>query len=453
MAWGAPPIKAGPAGKTGGFGYKVPGALRGAKPNAGPRQSAIAHHMGAPKAPVSHPKAAAKPKAAPRPPKPAGAPKSIGNLNQGDVHNRAVTLSRLERNASLAPLQTQATEIKGNEAGVQANYAKLVGGENEQFQKIGEQQAASAKTFQNQMAENALQQGKAIETAGQTGASMTGGYASPELRAQLLGEAQLAGQQGGAGNQFAQNVATTGAANIANMRGAAALNALGGSQAVSNVFQKQLGANQQAQQGVLAKVGPRAAELEEKIGQANFADQAAKAKLASEGVKLNLAAEKNKLYGKSIEGANFARRADAESKRAATKLGFAKLEGDERQRKINNQINSGKLRVSELSAQDKSAYDKWKQSQPGSVALSASAIKFVDGVAKAESYARAHVTHPKHGHEEVENVRKELRGKNISADEISAALNKLVYGHVGPGDAKRAKALGITKATNPSWFG
>jgi hypothetical protein len=185
-----------------------------------------------------------------------------------------VTQARLERNAALQPLQTQGAQIQANEQGAQAAYAKLQGSENEQLQKLGAQQEASAKTLQNQMAENALQQGKAIETTGQTQASMTGGYVSPELRSQLLSQSQLAGQTGGAGNQFAQNLAQAGATNLAEMRGSASLKALGGSQNLTNFFQKQQQGVQQNEQGVLAKVAPRALEIEGNLGKEQFTRKA-----------------------------------------------------------------------------------------------------------------------------------------------------------------------------------
>ncbi len=291
-----------------GFGLNLPPAVkaaigRGAKPNAGPRQSAIAHHMGAPKQrpakPVAKPKAAAPPKAAPRPAAKGlgSSQKAIGELNQGDVVNRARTEARLARNQELVPLKAQAAEIKGNEQGVQQRYGQLVGAQNTQLEKLQQGQEASAKTFQNQMAENALTQGKAIETAGQTQASMTGGYVSPELRAQQALSSQQAAGQGGAGSAFAQQVAAGGANEIAQMRAAASLSALGGSQAVSNTFQKQLAQNQTAQQGVFAKTGLREVEGRTKLEQANFADQAAKAKLGSEGIKLQQAGAKIRQAG------------------------------------------------------------------------------------------------------------------------------------------------------------
>ncbi len=439
-----------------GFGPNLPPAIRaGGKPNAGPRQSAIAHHMGAPKqqqhvaskAPAGHPKPAAKPKAAPRPPKIGSGQKEIGTLNPGDVVNQSVTRARQERNVALAPLQSQANEIKGNEQGVQQRYGQLQGAQNTQLEKIQQGQEASAKTFQNQMAENALTQGKAIETAGQTQASMTGGYVSPELRAQQALSSQQAAGQGGAGSTFAQSVAASGASEIGQMRAAASLSALGGNQQIAGFFQKQLAANQAAQQGVIGKVGPRTTELEEKIGQTNYTDQLAKAKLASEGVKLNQAQQKINLYGKSIAGANKARAADAAYKQLEGKLKIAGLEGTERQRKIENGINSGKLKVSELSQQDKSAYDKWKQSQPGgSTTYSpATAAKFQSDVGKVASKIVTLTEGKTHNQTELNAAWKKLREEGIDDHVIHAAINKVRYNKFGPRDQAYMKSIGAER--------
>ncbi len=424
----------------------LPPAIRaGGKPNAGPRQSAIAHHMGAPRAaskPAGKPKAAAPPKAAPKPvAKGLGSSqKAIGNLNYGDVVNRATTLARGERNVALAPLKAQATEIGANEQGVQQRYGQLQGAQNTQLEKIQQGQEASAKTFQNQMAENALTQGKAIETAGQTQASMTGGFVSPELRAQQALSSQQAAGQGGAGSAFAQSVAAGGANEIAQMRAAASLSALGGSQNITGVFQKQLAANQQAQQGVLGKVGPRTTELEEKIGQTNFADQAAKAKLAHENIKIGQAGAKIRQTGElgrernRVSGANAALGARTSRENAQE--------------------------AAATSRQNKQADLVYKETHPTGTSKGrpkapspAEGRKYMGNVSKAEAIAHQQGitsgTKPKR----LTEVRKYLQGLGYTGDEVSAAMNLAYYGVLGPKDRETAeKGYGLTKKMRPNWF-
>jgi hypothetical protein len=372
--------------------------------------------------------------------KPGGQPAPGGfNLetaNQGDIHNRAVTQTRLERNAALQPYQAQGAQIQANEAGAQQAYAKLQGSENEQLAKLGTQQEASAKTLQNQMAENALQQGKAIETTGQTQASMTGGYVSPELRSQLLSQSQLAGQTGGAGNQFAQNLAQAGATNLAEMRGTASLKALGGSQNLTNFFQKQQQGVQQNEQGVLAKVAPRALEIEGNLGKEQYTRRATQAALE----------------GKSL----------AQAQKGKETL--ARLRTTERGQNITREGHEMTAQTAREGHQQK----LWEHTHPTGKATGRkgsgkpekspeSATKFMHEVSGAEAAGRQVFAQSGkkslYNRKRQEQVRHYLAGRGASGDVISATLNMLVYGKLGKKDRQTAKAYGvIPEKAPPGWF-
>lgn len=272
-----------------------PAAAKGPKV----RMTAAAQHLGAPRAaPQRAPRAPQRaPRAAPRPPKVGSGQKPLGTLNPGDIHNVAVTQGRLAQRAELAPLQSQAQEIRGNEQGASQAYGKLVSASEPVFQGIIQNMGASAKTAENTAAEAALQAPKAVETAGQSQASMTAGYASPELRSELLNEAQQAGANAGSRSLAAQNIAQGGQNLIEEMRGAAALKALGGGQNITNTFQKQLVTNENAQRNAITKSAGRVPEIEQKLGQQNFADALTKAKLANEGIKIGQAGAKIRQTG------------------------------------------------------------------------------------------------------------------------------------------------------------
>ncbi len=261
-----------------GFGPNLPPAVKAGIKAAGQphiRQSAAAQHLGAPQKPPRAPQRAPKAQMRARPPAKIGSgQKAIGTLNPGDIHNIAVTQSRLARNAELAPLKAQAGEIQANEQGATQAYGKLVGAGNEQLGQISTNVGNSAKTAENAAAEQALNTPKAIETSGQSQASMTAGYMTPELRAELGAEAQQAGSSAGARASAAQNIAQEGSNLVEQIRAAASLKALGGQQNITGAFQKQAKANQIAQQAAIAKTGSRQAEIESKLGQQNFTDRA-----------------------------------------------------------------------------------------------------------------------------------------------------------------------------------
>jgi len=416
----------------------------GPKPNAGPRQSAVAGHLGAPKAqskakppakPASHPQGVSKPQGF-----------QLGQLpNKGQIHNEAVTQARLERRALLSPLEGQQRQIQANEASAQQQYGKLLGAENEQFQKLGEGAAVSAKTFENNAAEQALQQAKAIETTGQTQATMTGGYASPELRAQLAAGTQDIASQAGAQSQFAQNLATAGQNEIAQMRGAAALKGLGGSQALTNAFQKQSAKVGEEIGATNAKTAGLQSKIQNELAQRYFTDYATNQKLASEGVKLGLA--------KAATGSKIRHeQADAEYKRLESRWKIAGLEGTERQRAIDNGIKTGKLKVSELSAADKAKYDAYKEGLEPATKPNAEATKYINQVAGVESAIRAKLGKNLHNHAAQEKVRQELREQNVSSEAISAGFNLVQYGRLGPNDRKNAESHGVNKKNKSNWF-
>jgi hypothetical protein len=210
--------------------------------------------------------------------------------------------------SELSPLKGEQREIGQGELGAAERYQSYSQTANNLLANLGQNQEASAKTFENQAADSALQAGKAVETAGQNQASMTGGYVSPELKAQLNAEANQAVGAGAAGNTFAQSSAQAGQNLMSGIRGAAALRAVEGQQKMTGYFQKQAAKVGEAENARVAKVGADEAKFNQSLSEENFRDYAAQQKLANEGIKLNVtaAADKSKAAHEEAENKKYA---------------------------------------------------------------------------------------------------------------------------------------------------
>jgi hypothetical protein len=275
-------------------GVAVPSPVK--TPVAPGRKAAAVVALGGPKGVTRAPKAdvnARMPKAAKAPTKMPGqakagkAPKATpakptrtvfnpveGVLGSKEIRNISHTMAQEVLKAELEPLKSEAKEVANNETGASQRYSQYSTAANNLLAGVAGSQEASAKTFENQAADNALQAGKAIETSGQTQASMTGGYVSPELRAQLNAEAAREVGAGAAGNTFAQNTAQAGQNLVAGLRGAAALRAVEGQGKITGYFQKEANKIGEAENTRIAKVGADQAKDETELGQKNVTDYA-----------------------------------------------------------------------------------------------------------------------------------------------------------------------------------
>jgi hypothetical protein len=261
---------------------------------AGLRQSAAAVALGAPKgvtkaAPAKLPKVAVKapaklpagkapakaPAKAPSYPKVPKAPSypevpNYGNGLHSEPEKLALQKSYEQRlaEAELTPLREEQASITANEQGASQRYGAQQTGVNELLTNLAKAQEGSAKTFENQAAENALQQGKAIETTGQQQATATGGYVAPELKAELNAEAQREAGAGAAGNTFAQNSAQAGGNLLAGIRASAALRATEGQSKIAGTFGKQSQKVTEAENRVIPKVALAGANYSQKNAEA-----------------------------------------------------------------------------------------------------------------------------------------------------------------------------------------
>jgi hypothetical protein len=208
---------------------------------------------------------------------------SEGSLNEGQIKQIANNEAKQVMNAELSPLKGEAKEIQGNELGASERFQSDAGAANSLLSSVGQQQEASAKTAENQAADNALSQGKSIETSGQQQASMTAGYMSPELRAELNAEGTREAGVGAAGNTFAQNSAQAGSNLTAGIRGAAALRAVEGQQKVTGYFQKEGNKVQEDEGRTIAKKGADQASYEQDIAKENEKAYATNAALGLKG--------------------------------------------------------------------------------------------------------------------------------------------------------------------------
>ena len=288
------------------FGAVLPPAFR-----AGARQSAAARNLGAPKGVTKAPapKAAAKTvsKAPPRATKAAvsrpAAPRKSGGgeslnlveLSPAQTAHRALKGAQATEKAESEPYQRLLSEIHGQEGTASKAEAGYGATAQNTLASIQQGQEASAKTFENQAAENALQQGKSIETSGQNQATLTGGYIAPELRAQLNAEATGAKEAGATGNSFAQNSAQAGGNLIAGLRAAAVQrNQEGLTRGIPNAFAKEAEKVNEKLGTVVGKVASNSVKNREALEKQQYNERATNEKLQHEGVKLSQEGEYKK---------------------------------------------------------------------------------------------------------------------------------------------------------------
>jgi hypothetical protein len=427
-----PQAKALPKAAPGRFLNKASGRMETKQAMSKYRAPAAAKALGkAPQGPA--------PRTQPSGPAHAGPPLSPLEMNPAQLHAYNTTQVKQNVQAELVPFRQRTGEINNEEA----TAAKRYGGYGEATQSIlgGIQQGqqASAKTASNEAAESALRASKAIETAGQTSAQQNAGYVDPQLKAALgnqtanvtaTSQAHEAGTQ--AQNQNEANF-------LANVRAAAAQRVTEGQGGIASTYGKQRGEVGTQEKQALARMPGQISKLDAEGLNTKFNQNAVRAKLESEGVKLGIA--KQALGQKAGEAA---------AKNATSRANAALAAGTSR---ANNE------RTTEVSRLNNAANLTYKEAHPpGSkptapkVPSPASAQKYISEVGAAEAKARLWLGNQKFDATKQKETREALARAGATGDQISAALNLVVYGRLGPNDQNAAGAYGDVRKLKPAWF-
>jgi hypothetical protein len=269
---------------------------------------------------------------------------NYGSNTPQEIHQIAKNAAQETLKAELAPLKSEGREVAQNEQGASQRYQQYSGAANQLLGGVAEQQAASAKTYENQAADNALQAGKAVETSGQTQASMTGGFVSPELRAQLNAEASRESAAGASGNTLAQNIGQAGQNLVSGIRSAAALRAVEGQGKITGYFQKEANKIGEAENSRIAKVGADQEAYESKDEGENVK---ARENLASLGLKTQETANKTakvpgEIANKAAETQKFQveiPQREADTRKVQAEMGKIKAAGQ----KVEQEVREGKV--------------------------------------------------------------------------------------------------------------
>jgi hypothetical protein len=428
--------KAQPGSKGVGKPAKMPGLHPG--PNSAKNSAALDVKADLAESRRAQAKAPARAPAAPRPYNPQTA-------NAGEMERHFTGVVNKNTQAELGPFRQRQGEITNTEGTV----SKAYGGYGEQFQNqmgnLQTQAQGNAKTFENHVAESTLQATKGIETTGQNAITANAGYLDPQLRAALsnqssniaaTGQAQLGAAQ--AQGQGMQNYLTA-------LRGAAGARVLEGQRGIATTYGKQRGEvgakenqliarkpgeiSRLTEQGMKTQFNQRAAEqgLGIKLGTLGVAQQNAQTKAADAAAKARGAAEGHKLTerGQNITAENYKKTDEYR------KAGLAEKE-----------------RVDASNAQ----YKRFQESHGGKGPSAKEANTYAANISKAEGIARQLLGTEPRSKTKQASVRAELIKKGASADTVSAALNLVAYGRLGPIDQQVAKNYGLTPQMRPQWF-
>lgn len=380
-----------------------------------------------------------------------------GTLNTQQLQTLARNTAQSQQKAELAPLQNQAREIQGNEAGVQQRFQQYGQAQDAQLGAIAQSAEASAKTAQNNAAELALKSGQAVEGTGQSQSALTDGYIAPELKAEINAEGARAASSGATGTSLAAQGAQNENNFMANLRATAAAKVTEGAKGISSLYGKQLGENQAKQGEAAAKLAPNEAKLLTELGQKQFADVSVQNKQKLEagykGAEIALGQQKVK----ATEQGQKSTRETAREKAILTARGLNIKEG---QQGFNEWATREKLAVSKLSAADKSRYDE-AQVRIKNAAASGKSANPKEGrtyegkLSTAESIAKGILGSVNQGRGNAQlqqKAREELRAKGASSDVIAAALNLAVYHRLSTADQAAAISYGLTPNLRPGWF-
>ena len=165
----------------------------------------------------------------------------------------ASNITKENDEAVLAPLRQQSKEITGAEGTALTRFGQM-GAAGQQVQAgLQQGEEASAKTAENQAAENALSASKAIEGTGQSAADQTAGYVDPQVQAALTSAQTQTAGVGGAAAQFQQAMGVSGANEMSALRAAAAQRVVEGAQRIGEGYAASQAKGANEEDKVLAK--------------------------------------------------------------------------------------------------------------------------------------------------------------------------------------------------------
>lgn len=334
MAWGVRQLGAAQAlgaPKGVGHGPLGVGAKPGQKPgtklpmapqknNPAPKHNANPHHGVPGQGQHAHPG-------------PTGGGESLPlvQLSQPQLQHRALKLAQAQGRQELAPLQNQARELSATEQAAQNRFKGYAETQQANLASLGQQAEASAKTAQNQAADNALKAGQAIETSGQAQAGLTGGYLSPELRAELQAEGQRAAGTGAAGKSLAEQSGQNEINLLGNMRAAAVAKATEGSSQIASQYGRALRENATKQGEIPGRVSNNVGKLATELEGKQFNQKATEAGL---GIKTTTLAQKAKETAAKLRtterGQNFGRMNAQEKARVTREVSKERTASSER---------------------------------------------------------------------------------------------------------------------------
>lgn len=461
---------------------QVPGVKMGPM---GIRAAAGARAVGAPKA---APKGVTKGPKVRTPPAKTAAPTkatpvkaagfNYGNMTPAEATRYITGQVGAETKANLAPLKARQNEIGQTEGAVANRYQgygeALTGGPRVPVGSsilggIAGTAEQSAKTFQNNVAEEALRASKGVETAGQNALTASAGYMDPQLRATLGNQMGNINATGTAANQAAGAMGANEQNFLTNIRAAAAQRVTEGQRGIAGVYGKQRGEVQGKEQQLLARQPGAITKGVEGLLQRQFANRAAEAKLASENIKIG-----SKLQ---TEGTTRARNRAAVNKSEAERLmKETTLPADLAQKSADTMQKRNDATYKLLTAEDKTRYDnaqieykKYLERSKGTAGGGAPALskteaaKYLTGVQYALGVAQGEFRAAQKANPKVSKARliqavrekiqagraKTLAGKTLPANTLSGALNILEYGTLGPQEKTEARAA---SGVNAAWF-
>ncbi len=334
--------------------------------------------------------------------------------------------------AELQPFKARGQEIQGTEQTV----AKRYGGIGEQTQgtltNLVGQSEAGAKTAENQAAEATLAANKAIESTGQTNQTLNAGYLDSQVRAaQEAAKANVAGI-GASAQAGAQARGQGEEAFMRELRGVASQRALEGQGNIASLYGKQLTQNRGKEGEVLARNQAREKEERLTLPRELLTQKLGVQKLANEGIKVQQGGEKIR----ATERGQNLNRASAQERAGVTIRG----------QNIQKWAKEADLNY-------KVSHPSGKSTNAPKAPSPAEGRKYQAKISTAESLARALLPGgPRSTRPQQEAAREELRKKGATGDLISAALNLVVYGRLGPQDRRTAEAYGLTRQMRPQWF-
>jgi hypothetical protein len=195
-------------------------------------------------------------------------PATHGLYGPGELQNIARSEEGQAIKSQLAPLKAQGQEVQQIGRTVGNRYAQAGKITEGTLQGLSQQAEGNAKTYENEVAQNAANASKEINTTGQNAANNNAGYVDPQVRAALAAGAERTTQANASGNQFAQTVGANENNYMANIRAAAAQRIGEGQANIADTYGKQYG-QVVAKEGALTEKLPelaktRAGQLGEK---------------------------------------------------------------------------------------------------------------------------------------------------------------------------------------------